>query len=117
MAGILQSSRALCRGMPIAGFRPGGDFVDQALDTGEEFDDRFDTVVTPGTAVGVGKAEAEIHAEGIRAVLVDIVIRGDRIAARLGHFLAVGAQDGSLVDQGLEGLVEIRGSPCRAGPW
>jgi hypothetical protein len=90
-------------------FRPRGGrgIIGHPLHAADKFGDRLDAVIVPGPALRVGEAETQVHAEDIGPVTQDVVVRRDRVAARLGHLLPVGAEDGALVDQGQEWFVKI----------
>jgi hypothetical protein len=71
----------------------------------EEAVDAFDAGGGPGFYLVEGAHEHFEEAEGVGAIFGDDVVGVDDVAAGFGHFLAVFAEDESLVDEFLERFV------------
>ena len=72
-----------------------------------ELCDRFDSVVVPGPALGIGESEHEVETECIGTVSLHIFVGGDDVAVRFAHAVSVGAQDDALVHEPFEGFGEV----------
>ena len=83
-------------------------FEDDAFRPVQELGDRFDAVVAPRAAFGIGKSEHQVHTEDVRAVYGDIFVGGDDVALGFGHPVAVGAEDDALVHEGAERFVKVQ---------
>ena len=95
----LSASLRLCGGLGLLEFRFTFFIHEQAPDAAEKTINAFDAFGVPGLHHLQRAHEHFVKAKCVRAVFCQDVIRVDDVAARLGHLLAVFAEDQSLVDE------------------
>mmetsp|Transcript_21672 Transcript_21672/g.69794 ORF Transcript_21672/g.69794 Transcript_21672/m.69794 type:complete len:225 (-) Transcript_21672:1582-2256(-) len=81
------------------------DLCGEAVDAVSEADDAGDLARLPGLDGVEGAHEHFVEPEGVGARGLDDVVGVDDVSPRLGHLLAVGAEDHALVDELLEGFL------------